>query len=91
MPDLLEALQTAERIPGGYVLARTDDYVVDVTIMMFNWRIHVALPEQYGQTYEHGYCYFGTGVDTMLRAVAAGLAWEDPFNTDPTGYDKKAF
>lgn len=39
----------------------------------------------------HGYCYFGTGLESLARAVAAGLQWVDPLNTAPEGFDKQAF
>lgn len=71
---------------------RTPDFeVIDVTRQIFNWRLHVAQAEDYGRLYEHGYCYFGTDAFTLARAVSAGLAWDDPLNTDPVGFDKKAF
>lgn len=80
-----------ERVNGGWIIARTDEYVIDVTRQIFNWRLHVALPENYGQVYEHGFCYFGTGADSLVLAIEAGKRWEDPLNTDPIGFGKKAF
>jgi hypothetical protein len=78
-------------IVGGYRLRVTDEYIVDVQSMMFNWRLVVSLPEEDGQFYRHGFCYFGRGPEAMHRAIAAGLTWEDPLNTPPEGFDKQAY
>lgn len=75
----------------GYIIRQTEEYVIDVTLMLYNWRLHVALAEDYGVSYEHGYCYFGTGPDSLLRAVTAGQEWDDPLRTHPAAYDKMAF
>lgn len=82
---------TLTQVQGGYRIKQTDEYYVDVMLMMFNWRLVVGLTEMDGLTYEHGYCYFGTDLGTFARAVAAGIAWTDPLNTDPEGFDKKAY
>lgn len=76
---------------GEYVLVRTPEFVLDVRRMIFNWRLHAALPEMYGKTYERGYCYFGTGLGPLVRSLVAAEAWVDPFGTDPIGFDRKAF
>lgn len=86
--DLTEGL---ERIDGGWIIRRTDEYVIDVARQIFNWRLHVAVPENYGTFYEHGYCYFGTGADSLVLAIEAGKRWEDPLHTDPIGFGKKAY
>ncbi len=78
-------------VRGGYIIRRTDEYVIEVIQMLFNWRLYVALPEHYGQVYEHGFCYYGTGPDPFILAVKAGQQWRDPLNTDPVGFSKKAF
>lgn len=31
------------------------------------------------------------GLESLARAVAAGLEWQDPLHTDPAGFDRKAF
>jgi len=80
-----------EPIQGGWIVKRTDEYVIDVVRQIFNWRVHVAVPDLYGMVYEHGYCYFGTDAETLTRAVIAAQQWEDPLNTDPIGFDKKAY
>lgn len=82
--------RTAE---GSFVIAKTDEFVVEVTPMIFNWRVVVATPDQYQSTWEKGYCYFGTGLETLIRATIAAEEWAkgDPFTTDPEGYDKRAF
>lgn len=49
------------------------------------------MPHGMCPTLDHGYCYFGLGLESLARAVAAGLEWKDPLRTDPTGFDRKAF
>jgi hypothetical protein len=78
-------------IEGGYRLVETDEYVVDCMVMLFNWRLVVTTPQYDGLQYMHGFCYFGRDRATLLRAIAAGLAWEDPLHTAPEGYDKQAY
>lgn len=86
--DLLDGCIKTE---NGFIVQQTSEFVVDVTLMLFNWRVHVALADRYGSFYERGYCYFGTGPDTLVRAVLAAKQWEDPLHTDPVGFDKQAF
>lgn len=87
--DLAEQLR-CEPIANGFRLTTTPDYVIEVHRMLFNWRLVVLLPDQ-ASTIEHGYCFFGTDLTALARAVAAGHTWTDPLNTDPPDYDKKAF
>jgi len=76
--------------PEGFRLQETDEYVVEVWGMIYNWRLIVMKPNQ-NVTVEHGYCYFGRNFETLAKAVAAGLTWKDPLNSAPEGYDKQAF
>jgi hypothetical protein len=78
-----------EEIEGGYRVQRGDGYVVDVMRMAFNWR--VVLHPDNGAFYDRGFCYFGVTFESLARAVAAAVAWEDPYNTLPEGFDKQAF
>lgn len=77
-------------IENGFRLAQTGEYVIEVWAYLFNWRL-VVMPPNQKLIVSHGYCYFGRGLETLTRAVAAGLEWEDPMHTDPPGFDKKAF
>ncbi|WIE80932.1 hypothetical protein [Curtobacterium sp. MCSS17_016] len=79
-----------ERIDNGWRVKATDDYVIEVWKTLFNWRLVVMVPNQQAVV-EHGFCYFGLGLESLTRAIAAGLEWEDPFNTKPAGFDKQAF
>ncbi|XUK64640.1 hypothetical protein ABMA10_21945 [Plantibacter sp. RU18] len=78
------------RIDNGFRLQETDEYVVEAWKMLYNWRLVVMRPHQQVDTI-HGYCYFGTDLETLARAVAAGLQWEDPLHSAPEGFDKQAF
>lgn len=77
-------------IDNGFRLQSTDEHVVEVWRYIFNWRLVSMLPNQQ-ETTERGYCFFGTDLETLARAVAAGLEWENPLHSDPTDYDKRAF
>lgn len=68
-----------------------DEVIVEVRLMMFNWRLLVTRVEERGVFYAHGFCYFGRSEETLQRAIEAGLAWEDPLHTRPPGFDKEAF
>lgn len=84
--DTSKIIQTED----GFRIRETSEYVIEVHAMLFNWRLIVMLPNQ-NVTIEHGYCYFGRDLESLARAIAAGLEWADPLATEPTGFDKKAF
>lgn len=77
-------------IDAGFRLQETETFIVEVRKMLFNWRLVVRRPET-PWAFEHGFCFFGTDLETLTRAVAAGLKWEDPLNTAPAGFDKQAY
>lgn len=85
--SVLDRIEQNER---GFLIRQTDEYVIEIWRMLFNWRLVVMLPNQQ-MFVEHGYCFFGTGLESLARAAAAGLTWEDPLHTDPSDFDKKAF
>lgn len=78
------------QIENGFRLQSTDAYVVEVWKYLYNWRLVVLLPNQQ-VTVEHGFCFFGRGLESLARAVAAGLIWEDPLHSLPPDFDKQAF
>lgn len=77
-------------IEQGFLVQDTPEYRVEVWRMLFNWRL-VVLPPGPPTFVYHGYCYFGTDLESLARAIAAGLEWADPINTAPEGFNKKAF
>lgn len=81
---------TLQETPEGFRLRETDEYVIEVWGMLYNWRLVVMRANQ-DLFVEHGYCYFGRGLTSLARAIAAAAEWDDPLHTDPPGYDKKAF
>ena len=78
------------QIANGFRIRQTDEYVIEVWAMIFNWRLVVMKPNQ-ELFVDRGFCYFGRGLDSLARAVAAGELWTDPYGTDPIGYDQRAF
>lgn len=87
----------------GFRIRTAETYFVEVHRALYNWRLvlHVHgvecsspsadYPDGLCPTLEHGYCYFGLGLESLSRAVAAGLEWRDPLGSDPAGFDRKAF
>ena len=91
--DIPEALRDGARIEtidNGFRLQSTDEHVVEVWRYLVNWRL-VSYVSGQQVVVERGYCFFGTGLESLARAVAAGLAWENPLRSDPEVFDKRAF
>ncbi|WP_137772097.1 MULTISPECIES: hypothetical protein [unclassified Microbacterium] len=90
-------------IEHGFRIRTAETYFVEVHRALFNWRLVLHVhgvecspssaehPHGVCPTLEHGFCYFGLGLESLARAVAAGLEWQDPLHTDPAGFDRKAF
>ena len=92
--SFMALMDKAERASNGEIIvARNEAWTIDLALMLFNWRLHVAVSSEYGFGYVHGYCYFGTDYVTALRAFSAGLEWAkgDPLHSQPPGFDKEAF
>lgn len=70
-----------------FTVKETDEWLIEVCPMIFNWRV-VLTPRDCPETWEHGWCYFGTGELTFLRAVAAAQAFDPATESAPMGYDK---
>ncbi len=72
---------------GGFLVA--DDGVRQVVVlrMIFNWR--VARTDG-PFSYDRGWCYYGTDLSVMIRAVQAAVAWDAGDETAPEGWDKDA-
>lgn len=90
-------------IDGGFCVKRADDRrCIDLMRMLFSWRIVLTVrpddPFEPHALIEHGWCYFGHGVDDLghprtmqaafLRALAAIEIWDG--TEMPPDYDKQA-
>ena len=84
-PAIETLMESAVKIAGGWHIKDLGDgRSVDVMKMLFNYRIVTRLPGQ--QWTEHGWCYFGHGVDengvprtmttAFVAAVLAAIAWD---------------
>lgn len=75
---------------GGYHVKDLDDgQCVDVVRMIFNWRVIRAI-NNHG-AYDRGWCYSGTGPETLLIACMAAIDWDGADDTDPGyGWIKRA-
>ncbi|PPG15022.1 hypothetical protein [Rathayibacter rathayi] len=89
-PDVVLTDERVVPVENGFRVQATEEYVVEVWKMLFNWRLVVMPPGQQVEVTD-GFCYFGTGLESLARAVAAGLRWTDPMTTRPEGFDKQAF
>lgn len=86
----VDSLPQLVPVLGGFRVKTTETHHIDVMKMIFNWRV-VMTPLDNPMVYDHGWCYFGTGADTLMRAVMAAWAWDGAENTSPSHYDKQAF
>lgn len=66
----------------------TPEYTIEVWPMLYNFRLVVYRNEI---SVDKGYCFFGVTDKSLQRAIQAGIDWEDPLNTDPPDWDKRAF
>lgn len=77
-------------IMGGFHVkpAPTSGLCIDVMLMLFNWRI-VRSDDQHACGYDRGWCYQGTGLNTLLRVVGEAAAWDGADDTEPEGWIKR--
>jgi hypothetical protein len=93
-------LSAVQQIDGGWHVKVRDDgeFCIDVMQMLYSYRIVISPTEPQHMLIEHGWCYFGHGVDAeqkprsmhgaMLAAMTAACAW-DGYGVPP-GFDKQA-
>lgn len=82
-------MSVMEPIEGGWRVKTSDDGVhyIDIMVMMFNYRItttRVDIPA----VYDRFWCYVGKDQQTLLRTMAAAMAWSGENGTEPEGWDK---
>lgn len=65
----------------------TANWHVEICPMIFNYRV-VLTPVDCLDTWEHGWCYFGTGAGSLAKAVLAARAFDPETESAPAGYDK---
>ena len=75
-------------IEGGLLVKTVNGRDICVMRMMYNWRLVRNLPG--GDEYDRAWCYYGTGADALMRAVAAAAAWDGADDSEPEGWDKDA-
>lgn len=79
-----------EAVEGGYRVAVREGMVIEIWLMLFNWRL-VCFEKGNQVSVAHGFCFFGRSMDTFARALAAAREWEHPLTEKPSDYDKQAF
>lgn len=96
-PHMISLINSLTPITGGWHVKDLDNgKCVDVLEMAYNYRLLLSSRDH--MTYDHGWCFFGFGVDAngnprtmdlaLLAAVAAALIWDG--TGSPQGYDKQA-
>ena len=78
-----------EPIEGGFhVKDLPDGMCVDVMKMIFNWRIVRSFGRSDAGEHmymDRGWCYQGTGPETLLKVLLEALLWDGADNTEPGG------
>lgn len=72
---------------AGFRIKETPTHYIDVVPMIYNWRV-IRVPKACPLTVDGAWCYYGTQINSLLRAVAAAVAWDGTGN--PAGWDKNA-
>ena len=78
-----------EITPDGYKVKETEDHIIMVVPMIFNWRV-TRSPKDMPGMYDRAWCYYGTGLKTFMKAVLAAKTWNGADDTAPAGWDKNA-
>jgi len=73
-------------IEGGYRVKETDSHYIEVHRMLFNWRVVTVWKDTLCP--DRGWCYHGTGLDSLVAAVAAAHFWDGSDGTEPDGWNK---
>jgi hypothetical protein len=76
-------------VGGGYAfrVKRMAQWNVDVTLMMFNWRVQLKLVgDEF--CYDRYWCYAGRGDRAFTTAVLACARWDVRDDTEPEGWNK---
>lgn len=86
---MLSQLAGSEVVPvdGGFRVKETEDCWIDVLRMIWNWRVAVT-PKDTPWSYERHWCYAGTSLLTLIRAVGAVADWDGADSTEPEGWNK---
>lgn len=72
---------------GAFRVKETPTHWVDVVPMLYNYRV-ARTPKSSPMTYDRGWCYAGTGIDSFTAAVLAAHAWDGGDDTEPEGWNK---
>lgn len=87
---MLEEVRYSEHT-FGYRVAETETHEFHVVRMAFNWRIgKMRKPVERLSWLEPNsqYCYVGTGLATLARAILAAQVWAATGAAEPEGWNK---
>jgi hypothetical protein len=93
--ELIDPLIKAETsadittIDGGWRIKENPagTHYVDVLHMLFNFRI-VLTPKDDPSFYVRHWCYSGNNFPSLMRTIAAAIAWDGGLDTEPDGWNK---
>ena len=74
-------------IDGGFRVKETETHWVDVLKMIWSWRI-VTTSKDVPESYDRHWCYAGTSLLSLIRAVGAAAEWDGSDGTEPEGWNK---
>lgn len=86
---MLSQLAGSEAVPvaGGFRVKETETAWIDVLRMIFNWRVANTLKSDPDSSRRH-WCYAGTSLLTLIRAVGAVAEWDGADGSEPEGWNK---
>ena len=87
--DNVDTWAGLEITEDGYKVKETEDHVIMVVPMIFNWRVTRQPKDGWG-CYDRAWCYYGTGLQSFMKAILAAKAWDGADDTAPAGWDKNA-
>jgi len=76
-------------IDGGFLVRDTGTVQIHVMRQLVNWRVGRLQKDL--EEYDRAWCFYGTGVVTLIRATGAAVSWDGADDTAPDGWDKNVF
>lgn len=75
----------------AFIVKVTEHWIVAVVPHIFNDRIQIATPSEYGVTWTAGWCFPREFHYSTLETVGIAGAWDPETQLEPLGYSKKAY
>ncbi len=75
----------------AFIVKVTEHWIVAVTPMLFNDRIVIASPEEYGRFWTAGFCYSRDFHYSTLETIFAATLWDPETEMQPKCFVKVAY